>query len=260
MAILKTSSPATRPRLGKPLAKYPGKPLTHWQLWFGYAPAIGLALALTWIGFQRVALAQAYGPTAVATWGKPWFISAALVLLLPLAQALLHWRSRKQVVVRCENGLHFKHFRRKPFNLFWNQVAGIQTDSRQWLLFNLVLHQSYRVVLLPAAGKPIYLNQTIAKLPELAEHIKQNIYPILTPQLSQQLKQGQWVFFGPIHLHKETLRRNRKQISWESIEKMEVENGYLMLKLRNQGVYRTSTRKIPNLEIVLSLVEEEIAR
>ena len=111
----------------------------------------------------------------------------------------------------------------------------------------------------PTTGPAIDLPAQIEDLEDLVENIKTRLYPLLEPQLVQQFKQGKWLHFGPFQINQKGLRFARHTPSWEQVEEIQVQSGTLRVKYDSSRNIRVDCEKIPNLELMLDLIDSNVA-
>jgi hypothetical protein len=216
-----------------------------------------------------------YGPLAASDWSRPWFILAGLafaLFLLVLAYRL--YLARRFVAVH-KGGLHLNMPAGRgmnllqPFKLTWGEIAGIATDATREQFLGLPTRQRLRAVLYPNVGKPVRLDDSLQNLPELISRIKASLYPRLLPSLRAGFEAGQWLYFGEVAIQRQGLRTGRATssnhptaIPWSHIQSISIQSGYLMVEFKEYstlpGVQQILVSRIPNLELLLQLVQQGV--
>jgi hypothetical protein len=102
----------------------------------------------------------------------------------------------------------------------------------------------------------------IENLPELITRLKAHLYPRLYPALQAGFLAGRAVAFGPVSVQAQGLRmrpHNQAITPWSEIRRVTVRSGELMVELKHlqkgNSLARIPVAKIPNLELLLKLIE-----
>jgi hypothetical protein len=234
----------------------------RWQeLLFTFIPATLLVVGPLSYGVWRGWYAYTqFGPAAASAWSRPWFLLATLALLPLSLLAFTRLASARRSVAVYENGLRLRlsPFRRRF--LPWDRVAGIAVAGYQERFLGLPLKLRPVAVLYPAHERPIHLDSRLEGLSAFAKQVKAILYPRLLVQLRTDLKAGRWVYFNRMALHQEALAISGRRIPWEQVAGLGVQAGFLVVELDTGARLRQAVAHIPNLEILLQLVELEINR
>jgi hypothetical protein len=116
----------------------------------------------------------------------------------------------------------------------------------------------YKAFLYPNVGRQLIIPQNIQALPELISRIKASLYPRLKPAIYDNFKTGHWVYFGPIAIQQKSLRLNRRAYPISELTSINVRGGFLLIQLSEHGQHRLSISKVPNLELLLQLIQDEV--
>ncbi len=251
----------SRPTLGRFIAEYRGQPTNMRDVLGWYLPELLLVGGVLIYGGWRTYVGyMLYGPMAANIWGRPWFILAALFAIPILLLAYRYLRRVRFHVNLHENGLHLS----PPNNvsLRWKQISGIATETIRYHLLGRQLYTRCRVAIYPTTTAPVFLDHRLQNLPELAEKIKEKIYPSIYPQLRTQLRSGQTLYFGTVKIWQKALGVNKHTYEWSHIKHINLQAGALIIALEKQGWLRRQIRiptaQIPNIELLLKLIDEEI--
>ena len=233
---------------------YPSRAMNR-EDWMLYLLALAIPLGLLGYGLWRVYLGYAqFGRAAMVSWGQPWFTSAAwAVIPLFILTVRAVWFARREVLI-VEQGLVPYGMGRKPIP--WKHIEGLTIDDTRYHLLRLTLRTRYRVRLLPTTGKPITLDDRFDNLHGLAEAIKKRCFPRLLPELRAQLQANQWVYFGPLRFNRTQLEMGKRCVPWQQVHSLHVQAGMLVVELDGNRPVRILSAKIPNVELLLQLVEE----
>lgn len=267
------------PDLGPLLDTYRGRPLGRGDLLSLVLPGALVVLApLAWGVWRYQSAYSTYGPAAAEAWSQDWFWLSGLLLVAFLAVLLRRVLLARRFVAVHKAGLRlnlpagrllpFAH----PYSLRWEQIAGIATETVQERFLGLDLGLTQRAVLYPSLGRPRRLDGSLQRQPELVSRLKAGLYPRLLPGLSERLKAGQWLWFGPLDIQGQALRlppawpAARPEVPWSQVRQIGVQAGYLTIEWNDPPVQnrsrnrplRIAVSQIPNLEILLQLVRQGI--
>jgi len=259
LSRLESTLPALKPSqkdrkpLGELVAVYHYRPI-H-RLWlFAY---IGLSIAA--VAAPLIYATQRYiygyakhGEAAALIWSRPWFILAGFALLTALLLLVYRLRVAHRFIAIYKHGVFLALSLKQSYR--WEQLNGIAAETRQDRLFGFALKPRYLAVLFPTIGKPIRISDAIENLPDLLSRLKANLYPRLMPVLKEQFLAGKWIYFGPLAIQRQYLRIHKRQYAWSQVAQIQVERGYLVIKLRDQPMRRLAIGQIPNWELFLQLV------
>lgn len=194
---------------------------------------------------------------------QTWFILAAVFLIPILFLMIRHLRRTRETIIIYEGGIRLKDFPGKTRFLPWDQVAGISIYQKGHSLFGWMLRTENFSTIFPSTGAPIHLTDRINDMPGMTGLIKKKINPILLTRYKTRLKSGGRLIFGPVGLENEALLLKEKPIIWAKVEGVEVQKGNLVIKTNKSHWFEVRTHQfpiqsIPNLELFLRLIEEEI--
>lgn len=252
LPALKTPQKAQK-SLGELIAVYRYQSI-RWRWRLAY---IGLSIAAVAApliyAVQRYLYGYAkHGEAAALIWSRPWFILAGFALLTALLLLVYRLRVAHRFVAVHKHGVMLALSVKQAYR--WEQINGIAAQTRQDLLFGISLKPRYRAVLFPNFGKPIRISDAIENLPDLLSRIKANLYPRLMPVLKEQFLAGKWIYFGPLAIQRKYLRIRKSQYLWSQVAHIQVEQGYLVINLRDHPRQRLAIGQIPNWELFLQLV------
>ena len=251
--------PSTHKDLGKIIAIYRDRPLTWRDVLILFLPAALAVLAPWAYGVYRTYYAQAhYGPAAAQNWGPPWFGLAALALIPLLLLGLIRIRRSRRIVDVHKNGLRIRQTFGREHVFYWAQVEAISCNSVQESFLGINLSPRHRVRLFPVDGKPIRLNRNLDQLPELIARIKGKINPRLLPVLRADLQAGKILSFGPIQLDRKRLKLRGKDYSWDQVALINIRAGHLVVEFTNRRARKIPVGQIPNVELMIQLIQEGV--
>jgi hypothetical protein len=228
-------------------------------------------------GIWRMDYAYAkHGPIAAASWSRPWFQLATLALVVFGILALYRLLLARRFVSVHKMGVRL---RLNPFQtrqMRWEQIAGISNTILQDHFLGVRLRTRQKALLFPGTGNALTLREDLENLPELISRLKASLYPRLLPGLKTSFEAGKWLYFGPIAINKQGMRikRNRTRnwqpesnqpagnsqaiFTWNRIEHLTVHSGELVVELRDQSPKRIQVSRIPNLELLLQIIQQGV--
>jgi hypothetical protein len=251
------------------------------RFWYGYAhfgPAAAYVWSLPWLGVSGLILLAWLALFARMAWrsrftilvyrnGLAWGNSEPGSPHAPVLRSKLALPTQDTASHACSNPLSSL--------LSWEEVSGIIVEL---IASSEGKAPSHRVILFCKSGRKLHLidarsawdalanlsgPRRIENLPELVTRIKSRYYPRLLPRLRLAFHAGETLSFGPISIHKEhiTMRSaSRMPVPWGKVNRVTVQSGTLVVELENSknnpSITRFPVSKIPNLELMLSLIEE----
>ncbi len=243
--------------LGRTLKAFSAPKFSARDFFFWFLPGVLIPLSFLAFGGYRVYLDLARIGRNLGA-GQVWFLAAAICTVPAIWLMLRHVRRARQVVFLHPNGLRFQHVGKHLERLYWPQITGIAVRALRYHLLGRTLSERTRITLYPAAKASVEFPDGLVNGGELARHIKDNIYPRLRPQLLERLKAGQWLDFGPCRLNRDRLVCRGREIPWGQLKSLQVAAGTLVLEIGARGKIRIASHHIPNLELMLQIIAEEI--
>lgn len=257
--------PASKPlpnaaqRLGALVTIYADRPLSWRDFWTRFLPGVLFAMLPLAYGLWRSWFGRSYfGPAAAAAWGRPWFLVSAA------AVALLAWWAYRRVrragrrIKIYQNGVRIQARGRRDRAFLWRDLSGISVRQMRERFLWIPMGEHCRVTLYPHIGSPLRLDPRIPRLAELAARIKGKIYPGLLKALRSQRQAGRNLYFGPVSLTPAGLTLRGAAYAWEQVIRIDVKAGYLRVELKNHRTQKVSVGEIPNIELLIQLIQEGI--
>lgn len=229
-----------------------------------FLPGVAAVLAPLAYGMAQANYAYSrLGPVAAQARAYPWFLLATAALgifVLLVAHRLLQARSYVAVY---QHGLrlHQAPFTTRSFR--WEQLSGVSSQAVRETFLSLPLRTYQEAELLPSAGKPVRLDRRLARFPELISRLKAALYPRLMPRLCAAFEAGQWVFFGPVAIHKDGLQVPGRRLPWKQVGRVDFQGGFLVVTpLSPAG--KIAAVKIPliqisNPELLVQIIQQAVS-
>ncbi|HJS29361.1 MAG TPA: DUF6585 family protein [Anaerolineales bacterium] len=219
-----------------------------------------MILAVGAYGLQRGYYGYSrFGLVAAAAWVTPW-LAASAVLIIPLGAWLLYrGMSRSSVLSIHRQGLQARFGRGKEYSITWPSLAGIKYEGVQTFMLFLPQPTVYRLAILPTHGPRLDFEDRFGRLNLLVEEIKKSYYPVKLPVYRQAVNSGRPVAFGPLQLESGGVNLGDDRIPWSEIEGVDVERGNLIFRIKSRKAARLRAFDVPDLELLLALIEEKTA-
>jgi Family of unknown function (DUF6585) len=248
---------STRKSLGPLIATYRYRPL-GWRetlLYLGLGLlAIGIPLAY---GFTRYRDGfNNHGELAAITWSRPWFLLAGFALICCSLLFVHRLRLAGRYIAIHQRGLYIDV--QKVYKIRWEEISGISTAMFQPSFLGIRHAVRFRASIIPNLGKPILIQAAYENLPECITRLKARLYPRLIAELKQTFLEEKWVFFGPVAIQRDTLRLHNKQIPWSEVKRVSVAKGSVVVELVDHSTKRIPAEQIPNVEILLQLIDQGV--
>ena len=247
---------AARTNLGPKITTFRGRPiiLRTWILLL--IPGCLLIFASYFYGMLLAGDAyQNYGPVLAYIRSRSWFIFATLMLILLAAYflyLLLLSALRFEVY---KNGVRYRSLLLLSHTYSWSEISGISSSATKTTFFGKEIRTIPSGKIFFNNGKSIDLTNKIQNLPRLVSIVKSKIYPLIWPTLKSLLRSGGTAQFGRLQLTQENILIAKKKIPWILVEGLSVDSGFLVVNLRDATNQFVPISKIPNLELLLKLVD-----
>lgn len=257
---LRSVRPATKIPLGPVLHIYRDRPLRWFDLFVIFIPASLATMAPFLYGLKRDIYARTYyGPVAAQIWSWPWYATAtaALIPLLMLAIRRI-WQAHRWVALH-KNGVNIQWTGGNSYTLRWNQILGLSCTMSETMLFGRSNRIRHNLTLYCIDGHQIQIDDRIKDLPDLSDRIKAKIYPHLLPKMRASYQKGETLFFGPIQIHKQAIHVREQDIPWKQVSRLNIDSGKLIIETSSRFPIRISTGKIPNVELLIQILQEGVS-
>jgi hypothetical protein len=261
-------------QLGRLIFAYRPRPTHPAFLWaWGLGGAMISLAPLGYGGYQAFAIFQKFGPVPALSRSAPWLILGGTLLLVWLSISLYRWARAMPGVRLHANGLYIEG--RRERSLPWDQIDGIAhgvmaPEPGSW--GSRSCHLRYQAILIPNKGSPVHLRGSgdgksgLPELPELVSRVKASLYPVLQPELARMFRSGVPLFFGPVRIDRDGIRLRRRRlvpgmlsVPWRHVKRITIHSGYFLVELGDRrGHHRLPVSQIPNLEILLKIIDQGV--
>jgi hypothetical protein len=224
--------------------------------WLG--PVLAITLGTLGYGLWRAYYGYTkFGSVAASAWSQPWLIAAGALALTTLTLLALRIRRRSLLVGLYPDGLLLRRHGKNRF-LRWDQIAGLKYGILRRHLFGVTIANQQWLEVLLKPGPPIILDSRVHDLPTLFEQIKDAYHPHIYPDLERKLHAHKWLPFGPLTLHRQAIKLKGRQIPWKDVERLSVKSGELWIALKSGRSVHLPTAQIPNLDLLLKLINSGV--
>jgi hypothetical protein len=198
---------------------------------------------------------QQHGPALALIRAQSWFILATISLILLATFTIFRTLISLQRIEVFERGIKYRSFflRRRTYR--WSEFAGIASSAVTITFFGKNIRTTPSGKLFLKKGRIIELTNRYQNIPHLIELVKSKIYRQIWPILKSDFRSGKTVHFGKITLNKNHLRMSNQQISWNSVKNIQIRSGFLVVALQDDSSLRKPTANIPNIELLLKIVD-----
>ncbi len=186
--------------------------------------------------------------------------AATLVFWLIL---LLRYRQTSDFLEITPHGLHFHLPGSRSKSTKWNEIEAIAVDVVETRFLWFHSRERWQASVYIRQGQAIVLNSRIERLPEAISRIKAAVFPRLLNTYRQELSAGAQIKFGPLVVEPEHLQINQGRlrnwtIPWNQVATLKIENGRLHILLARGKKHSLPVKLIPNLELFLEIVKQDL--
>jgi len=199
-----------------------------------------------------------YGPAAAEIWGLRWYALSIAAIFLFILFLIFRIRYSQRAVIIFKNGIGIQNPHKKKTALRWVEISGITSETIETRFLGTVSRNLHRLTIHPSIGKMIQIHRSIPDQDELASRIKARLYPVLLPEFRNTLEHGGNLYFGQVVLNNQEIQLWGNKIPWEQIAVLNVREGFLVVELKNQMVRKIPIRQIPNVELLLQIIQEGV--
>ena len=219
---------------------------------------IGGGLTVLYGIYDAYVKVEKYGPVIFtkALW-TPLAIGVVLGLLgfLAALNAFFNWN---KAVVVYEKGLAYNDNRGVQI-WGWHEVDRLMVAITKHYYNGIYTGTTYLYTLQKADGSKLKLDNKFSKIELLGRAISQNVAPHQYQKLVTAVKAGQTVALGPIAINKDGIAIGKKTYSWNEIEQVGIQQGFVSIKKKGGGWFSgasASAASIPNLDALLAVIDQ----
>jgi hypothetical protein len=250
---MNTQLPPSVRALGKPTAIYhKNQSGQRTSLILGVA-LITFSLIVAVVGVVRLATPRANDAI--------WFFGVAGVALLIAFGSFAHWQNKRiparvivttQGLARIDGDLSRPHVRMAT----WDEIVGVTQDVVH--RYNNAVHSgtTHLYTLFLREGGKLTLTEEFEDIDTLGKTIQQEVSNRVYPAMVQQYERGDAADFGALIVSREGITKAREQLAWELIEAVEIRNGVLLFKYKDEWERRGNIpiARIVNPYVLFALI------
>lgn len=193
-----------------------------------------------------------FGPNLAIPKTLPWLFLATFGGFIFGILILYRYHISKNFVALYEAGIVIKQGSKRFYS--WKQINAIQMCRKKVYFALFELRELYQCSLLLRNGTKIKISKSTENLSELIKSLKHYIYQYVLPELDKSFNEGRWLNFGSLKIQKNSFEFHRKQGSWKLVNQVSVKSGSLVIELSNQKIINIPVAYIPNLEVLLQII------
>lgn len=248
---------STQPSLGQPISRHQRR-LVHERLhWAVIVVSLAAALIFGVVALQRGYDAyQHFGPAQVSRWMGRWFMWFFLAGTIGFAsiRSMQNWRGF--ILQTFKSGLQFQSHKGATA-IRWEEINAVYASAVRYGLRDMVWGKRTYLALETQQNTYIEIAPTLTGIEDLAEIIKQSVYPLLLERYKELQEDGHSLQFGGILLTPTGITTPRRSLHWNEIAGVTLHNGFITLESNQPnggGHLRLSTRKVPNVELLIQFI------
>lgn len=142
----------------------------------------------------------------------------------------------------------------------WDDVTAIRGTRFLTQTKNAVVSSPPGFVLSATGGRQLQFTHSIARRGELRRWIEEQTLPRMLPPTVAAFNGGTELGFGPVRVSRDGLRCGQDYLTWDLLERVELARGRLLLYDGPKLFGRFNITQIPNLHLLLALIEHASGR
>lgn len=138
----------------------------------------------------------------------------------------------------------------------WEQMSVLQNITRHYRN-GVYTGTTYRYTLNDGRGDPIVIGGAFANPEQWGPMIQESVTRAQLPAAVDAILRGETLRFGDIDINGGGLAVGRKSVSWNQIEKIEIKQGFVSVRVAGKWLSLTTraVSQIPNFFVFLTLTE-----
>jgi hypothetical protein len=247
--------------LGTPLGVYPTGAVNRWVSAILGVILIGAGALVALYGVYDTMMQVAkYGPVMFSKTITFPLIIAALLLLVGVLAAVTAFQNWNKAVVAYEKGLAY--YDNKGLQTWgWHEVERFYIAITKHYTNGIYTSTTHLYTLQKADGSRLKLDDKLKKIEALGQLTGQKVASYQYDRLLQMLRSGQTVQLGPVALSKESISVSKKNYTWDEVEQIGIQKGYLSVKKKGGGWFSGASAPvsaIPNLDALFAVVNQVV--
>lgn len=245
-------------KLGSFIAVYRDRQFCLTDIFLLFLPGILAILAPLFYGiYQAGRIYSRFGPTAMLPNTLFWFCLAATGGIIFGSLFVYRLTLSKNYVALYQTGLLINNGVKRFYP--WTQIKAIQSCKNKIYFVFFELKETYRCTLFLNNGKNLKISKSIKNFPDLIDNLKNNIYPIIKPDLNDMFIKGKWLNFGSLKIQKNSFKFQSLRAPWNLVNRITLSSGTLVIELSNHKTIHIPVCGIPNLELLLQIINSGVS-
>jgi hypothetical protein len=191
----------------------------------------------------------------------PTVIVTGILFLIGLGALWSSFRNWRKAVVVYQDGLGYSDYKGVR-TLRWDQVAGMTSAVTKHYYNGIYTGTTHIYTIWDREAKKLVLNDTLPKVEDLANSIRQNVFPHLYKAAVDIYNAGRPIQFGPVVISKtDGITIQKKSYKWDEVGQVSLEQGFLKVAKKGGGWFSGATAAIaaiPNYEVLISIINQVV--
>ena len=156
-----------------------------------------------------------------------------------------------------EDGLDVTNKNLNKMKIYWNEIIDINENNVQ-SVFAKIIMTTYGYTITTINGTKINVDSSIKEIKELIQLIQNKIYELQFPRYKEIYNRGETISFGKLSLSQSGITEESKNIIWEDIRKIKVEDCVVRIYIKGKTFSwdSISTSEISNYFVFMSFINE----
>ncbi len=247
--------------LGAPRGYFPVKGWNRWGgLIFFFIFLVGAVLVFSLGVYDTYVAYQSNGPAMIDDKLTGPLVIAVILFALGLLAGRGAYANWNKGVAAYERG--FAYNDRKGLQIWgWENVVSMASAITRHYTNGIYTGTTHMYTLYNRQNQRLVLSDTIGKVEELAQHIDQNIFPLLYGRTADQYNAGQAIVFGPVAISKMGIAIGKKTYPWTDVQEVSIHQGILKVSKKDGGWFSgasAAASTIPNLRVLLTIIQQVV--
>lgn len=191
----------------------------------------------------------------------PTVVITGIVFLISIAILWSTYTNWRKAAVVYQDGFGYSDHKGVR-TMRWDQITGMTSAVTKHYRNGIYTGTTHIYTLWDNKGTKLVLNDALPKVEDLANHIRQGIFPHLYKSAADNYNAGQTVNFGPVSISKANgIAIKKKSYKWDEVSQVSVQQGFLKIAKKGGGWFsgeNVMIASIPNYEVLLSIINQVV--
>jgi hypothetical protein len=210
-----------------------------------------------WDAYQAY---QRHGPAMIDDKLTGPAIFAFVLFLLGIWTGWLAYANWNKGAVAYEKGFAYRD--RKGIQAWrWEDLVSQTAAVTRHYTNGIYTGTTHVYTLFNREGTRLVLNDSLAKVEELAALVEEGSFPLLYEKAAQLYNTGQTLTFGPVAISKAGIQIGKKTYPWQEVQQVSIQQGVVKVSRKDGGWFSGASAMastIPNLRILLSIIDQVV--